>query len=125
MNRFYGVKPDRTPYSNDDKIIIYEVALKCMQKGIKEGNVHGLCHYMALGYCYLSTIQLVDIAGRGFWSEESIEESLFPELMKYKPETNVNYCGSPGGIFWFALDKAGMQRRVDIITEILTNLKQS
>lgn len=123
MKHLYEVDPVPTPYTNDDKIIIYKRVLKYMLADIEKDIPHGLCHYMIRGINDLRAMQSVTINRAGFLSEETMETTSFPELIKYKPFVTVNSYGVPGGVYWFALDPEGMEKRVSIVTEILTNLK--
>lgn len=116
-------------YTTEEKLAIYtvvreelaEVIMECngfcvlMRKAI--GKVFGFKYYTCEEYDFYKETH------RKFDSDDSIEESPFPELIIHHPKELVFSTGESNGLFWFSTYGEGIQKRLQIIDIIINELK--
>jgi hypothetical protein len=116
------------PYSLEQKLSIYRAVRKFLidTKGDEAMlKARGFClilaHVIRLQF-HFDSYEVFKCRPQ-FNQSDTVEETAFPELMKYKPNLLVFSDGEPNGLFWFDIYEAGNQRRLEIMDEIIKELE--
>jgi len=109
------------PYSLKDRLTIYKMIKKQLDSmAVDHKKYRGFCLLLANAQGKLAAMQAVGIQ-RQLDQWDFID---FPELKAYRPPFLVTSYGTPGGVFWYALNEAGNNRRRQIIDEIITQVRK-
>jgi len=109
------------PYSLTDRLIIYKMIKKQLDSmAVDQNGYIGFCRLLANAQVKFAAMEAVGIQ-RQLDQWDLID---FPELKAYRPARFVTSYGTPGGVFWYALNEEGNNRRQIIINAVIAQVRK-
>jgi len=112
-------------YTNEQKLEIYSNVLEQLKYNLAKD-------YYGAGFCTCMHSAIRDFRGisygylDGFHAHDDIKDSLFSELIQYRPEVYVfEEIWGTEVLYWFPRNEEGLKRRIEITKEIIVKLQNN